>query len=177
MNEFEPADVIISGSYTPGDRIATVDWSHVCSARFGSTSRYDIFRNCLNGMLAMRWQSGLGLGWLVCHDYTKSGRSSLLLTIAANPNESERWDACHFLCEATSAARIAGAVAERRELTRAFVEGRMKKRKVRGEDSYKVTIGDYRNAPSGMGPLANQWRDKPHRLIYDLCSEVERLTK
>lgn len=34
---------------------------------------------------------------------------------------------------------------------------------------------DYRLAPSHQGPLANQWVDKPHRLIYDLCSEVERL--
>lgn len=35
--------------------------------------------------------------------------------------------------------------------------------------------GDYRLAPSGEGPLKNEWRDKPHRLIYDLVGEVERL--
>ena len=34
---------------------------------------------------------------------------------------------------------------------------------------------DYRMAPSGEGPLAAEWKDKPHRLIYDLCSEVDRL--
>ncbi len=34
---------------------------------------------------------------------------------------------------------------------------------------------DYREAPSGMGPLALEWKDKPHRLVYDLCTEVERL--
>lgn len=36
-------------------------------------------------------------------------------------------------------------------------------------------IADYRNAPSGIGPLAHTWGDKPHRLLYDLATEVERL--
>ena len=34
---------------------------------------------------------------------------------------------------------------------------------------------DYRNAPSGIGPQADEWEDKPHRLVYDLCKEVDRL--
>lgn len=34
---------------------------------------------------------------------------------------------------------------------------------------------DYRYAPGGEGPQAATWKDKPHRLIYDLCTEVERL--
>jgi hypothetical protein len=38
------------------------------------------------------------------------------------------------------------------------------------------TTEDYRNAPSGIGPLAATWKDKPHRLVYDLAGEVERLT-
>lgn len=38
-----------------------------------------------------------------------------------------------------------------------------------------MNTDDYRNAPSGIGPLAAEWKDKPHRLIYDLCGEVERL--
>lgn len=33
----------------------------------------------------------------------------------------------------------------------------------------------YRLAPSGEGEQAHQWKDKPHRLIYDLCNEIERL--
>lgn len=37
------------------------------------------------------------------------------------------------------------------------------------------SLGDYRSAPSGVGPLAAEWRDKPHRLVYDLCEEVQRL--
>lgn len=39
------------------------------------------------------------------------------------------------------------------------------------------TTKDYRDAMSGEGPLAYQWKDKPHRLIYDLCYEVEHLRK
>lgn len=34
---------------------------------------------------------------------------------------------------------------------------------------------DYRIAPGGEGPQASTWKDKPHRLIYDLCSEIEIL--
>jgi hypothetical protein len=34
---------------------------------------------------------------------------------------------------------------------------------------------DYRIAPGGDGPQAADWADKPHRLIYDLCAEIERL--
>ena len=33
-----------------------------------------------------------------------------------------------------------------------------------------------RLAPSGEGDWAYQWKDKPHRLIYDACREIERLT-
>jgi hypothetical protein len=33
----------------------------------------------------------------------------------------------------------------------------------------------YAKAPSGEGPLAAQWADKPHRLVYDLVAEVRRL--
>jgi hypothetical protein len=38
-----------------------------------------------------------------------------------------------------------------------------------------ISVDDYRNAPSGQGPMAYAWRDKPHRLVYDLVAEVERL--
>ena len=29
---------------------------------------------------------------------------------------------------------------------------------------------------SGNGPRAYDWEDKPHRLLYDACREIERLT-
>ena len=34
-------------------------------------------------------------------------------------------------------------------------------------------LEDYRVAPSGLGPLAAQWDDKPHRLVYDLVTALE----
>lgn len=37
------------------------------------------------------------------------------------------------------------------------------------------TTTDYSNAPSGVGPLADVWRDKPHHLVYDLCAWVTNL--
>lgn len=42
---------------------------------------------------------------------------------------------------------------------------------------------DYREAVGGGGDkddffsLAYQWVDKPHRLVYDLCDEIDRLRK
>ena len=33
-----------------------------------------------------------------------------------------------------------------------------------------------RSAMWGEGDWAYQWKDKPHRLIYDACREIERLT-
>ncbi len=32
-----------------------------------------------------------------------------------------------------------------------------------------------RNAVAGLGPRAYDWSDKPHRLVYDLCRELERI--
>ncbi len=32
----------------------------------------------------------------------------------------------------------------------------------------------FRMAVSGEGPLAYQWSDKPHRLLYDACRIIER---
>ena len=37
------------------------------------------------------------------------------------------------------------------------------------------TPEDYRNAPSGMGPLALIWGNTPHRLIYQAAGEVLKL--
>jgi hypothetical protein len=38
-----------------------------------------------------------------------------------------------------------------------------------------IKTEDYRNALSGIGPQTLNWNDKPHRLVYDLCNEIERL--
>lgn len=33
-------------------------------------------------------------------------------------------------------------------------------------------LDDYWQAPSGIGPQAGEWRDKPHRLLYDLLLRI-----
>lgn len=38
-----------------------------------------------------------------------------------------------------------------------------------------LNTDEYRIAPGHEGPHGFTWKDKPHRLIYDLCREVERL--
>ena len=38
-----------------------------------------------------------------------------------------------------------------------------------------ASTDDYRKAMSGEGDLGLDWKDKPHRLVYDLCNEVDRL--
>jgi hypothetical protein len=39
----------------------------------------------------------------------------------------------------------------------------------------KLTF-ELRIAISGDGPRAYDWQDKPHRLLYDACKEIERLS-
>ncbi len=36
-------------------------------------------------------------------------------------------------------------------------------------------VSVYRLAMSGEGELDATWKDKPHRLVFDLCNEIERL--
>lgn len=41
-----------------------------------------------------------------------------------------------------------------------------------------TTTDDYREALQGLGEfgsLGYEWSDKPHRLVYDLCGEVDHL--
>ena len=41
-----------------------------------------------------------------------------------------------------------------------------------------TTTQDYRMALSGegaFGTLGYEWSDKPHRLVYDLCGEIDHL--
>jgi hypothetical protein len=43
-----------------------------------------------------------------------------------------------------------------------------------------TTTDDYRNACVGegeFGSLGYEWTDKPHRLVYDLCAEIDHLNK
>ena len=34
-------------------------------------------------------------------------------------------------------------------------------------------IDDCKQGVSGDGPLAAEWKDKPHRLVYDLCRALD----
>lgn len=38
-----------------------------------------------------------------------------------------------------------------------------------------ASLVNYWVAPSGLGPFAAMWDDKPHRLLYDLIGEVAKL--
>jgi hypothetical protein len=40
-----------------------------------------------------------------------------------------------------------------------------------------MNIQAYREAMARKGPMADEWRDKPHRLIYDLCDALEEKRK
>lgn len=144
--------------------VTPTDWLHVCSARFGEgrpcgfgrsdatkwtgdSHRYDIFK-CKDGsreLVAVRWSHGGGDGWLVAEDKARRGEACLLLMIAAMPDEARRWDALHCLCD--SIERTAAQVKhnEYKRVATAFVEGRLKKRKVRGKQSYDVQIAPAKN--------------------------------
>jgi hypothetical protein len=38
-------------------------------------------------------------------------------------------------------------------------------------------LEDYVQGPSGIGPHAHTWKDKPHRLVYDLVNEIKRMKR
>jgi len=37
------------------------------------------------------------------------------------------------------------------------------------------TVDDYHDAIYEKGPLAYLWKDKPHRLVIELCAQMRRL--
>ena len=39
----------------------------------------------------------------------------------------------------------------------------------------QALVAASRQAVNGDGPFAAEWKDKPHRLVYDLCLAVEYL--
>ncbi len=59
--------------------------------------------------------------------------------IAALP-EPRRWDFCDLIAKAASGCRAKGKAEGVREVFQAFAEGRLTKRKVRGQSAYTVTI-------------------------------------
>jgi hypothetical protein len=133
------------------------DWQHVCPCRFGPSRRsswspntrwsgdsyrYDLYQRDIGGTTkyALRWQNGAGCGWLICENRALRDETSLIEMIAVMPDEARRWDAAHFLWEATCKTALAAALQEHRRMARAFVDRRLKKRKVRGREAYRVNI-------------------------------------
>ena len=55
---------------------------------------------------------------------------------------------------------------------------RMRKMQIDGNLPHLPTEITYlaRLAVAGEGEWAYTWTDKPHRVVYDVCREVERLT-
>lgn len=133
-------------------------WQFVCSARFGEARpcsfgnakwtgdsyRYDIFRK--GHQLALRWCNGSGEGWILCDPVERRDVANLLEVIINEPDESRRWDFCHFLYETVSRTASAANVDTAEKYSNAFVQGRLKKRKIRGKDAYNVEI-----TPQGIG--------------------------
>lgn len=142
------------GEGRPCDSLSHTKWT-------GDCYRYDIFRKVTppsevsipvregvepgkitrpgKTQWALRWWNGGGEGWLLCDD-RNNGVVQLIAMIAEMPVEERRWDACHFIWESIDkAARIASDETARK-YKQAFVDGKLKKRKKRGENTYAVTI-------------------------------------
>jgi hypothetical protein len=136
--------------------IDPVEWKHLCSARFGEgrpchfnpkvrwtgdSYRYDIFERrdqvIQRRYVALRWQNGAGEGWFVFSDREQRNLLDLIVNV---PKEEDRWDYCHELWVSLDCVDRAAAIRADREVREAFVEGRLKKRKVRGREEYKVEI-------------------------------------
>jgi len=162
MQEREPAYVENHGGQIGvygKTEVTTAEWTHVARCCFGegrpcwgfpnsntkwtgSSHRYDIFtkeRKLGGAYVAIRWRHGGGVGWIVTDDNRKRCETSLPLIIAAVPDEGQRWDACHYICDAVQDIASAEATRQRRELETAFLEGRMKKRKRNHKYSVEVT--------------------------------------
>lgn len=140
------------------ETMAPTEWKHLCSARFGEARptewegktrwtgdsyRYDIFERIDSigqRHVAMRWYNGGGQGWLLTEDKAKSGEANLLDLIASIADEARRWDYCHFLWGIAHKSASFGGRETEKELKQAFVDGRLKKRKARGEDRYSVIV-------------------------------------
>lgn len=131
--------------------VTTADWKHIVACRFGPPRpagsnynwtgecyRYDIFAK--DGYWALRWVNGFDEGWLISKDKSRRDETNLLATIVGIAEEERRWDACHFVWKMFERSASVAKRAEAKRYNKAFVEGRLKKRKIRGRDEYKVEI-------------------------------------
>jgi hypothetical protein len=145
--------------------IHTQEWHHLASARFGparpcswspathwtgDSYRYDIFIHPQYRQEALRWWNGSGDGWLITPDSSSRGEQSLLRHIAGLDNEAIRWDYCHFLWQASERSRLAGEAHGTHQLTTAFLEGRLKRRRRSGTTSVEIVPNIHQLEHTGL---------------------------
>ena len=140
------------------------EWTHIASCRFGEARqagsmskwtgdsyRYDIFRkgDGSGRRYALRWWNGSGQGWLLENSREYRDEKSTLDIIAGILDESIRWDMAHFLWGAATKSAAASARKTDRYFRQAIAEGRVKKKKVRGQSAYKIAV---------ISPEEAEWR-------------------
>lgn len=143
---------------SPITEVQTGDWQLIISCRFGEarlsksinakwsgdSHRYDIFvrkEGVGRATVAVRFEHGGGCGWLLADDGDNRGESNLIIDVIAKlPNEAHRWDACHFLCESAAKTRRAATSVEYHRMADAYVNGKLKKKKIRGTNNYSVSV-------------------------------------
>lgn len=161
VHEVEKGQFILSQYGSPELLdVRPAEWTHLYSARFGDgrpcgrnpkdqtcwtgdSHRYDVYtmnREHRDHLVAVRWSHGGGDGWLITEDKARRGEANLLLLIGQVESEAARWDHLHLFCEAIDYVSRKAASATSAELKVAFIEGRLKKRKQRGNAGYKVEI-------------------------------------
>jgi len=151
LKPVEPAQYLHPDQNSPLiNSVQTNEWTHLASARFGQARqagqhskwtgdsyRYDIFSKV--GYVALRWWNGSGEGWLITKNMNYRDESNLLIHIANYPNENQRWDACHFLWKTFSNATNYATQKETQRLYNVFASNKLKKRKIRGTNQFKIT--------------------------------------
>jgi hypothetical protein len=141
----------------PEMTIDTKEWTHVSRATFGparsrahggvgwtgDSYRYDLYRYSGKGSIwdrawGLRYSHGGGDGWIIADSLP--GEQTIFEIIAGLPDEVRRWDAAHAVYNAISSTvtETSRDVANKYRL--AFAEGRLKKRKLRGQSAYKVEL-------------------------------------
>lgn len=136
--------------------VKTAEWKHVSRATFGpargtrngsggwtgNSHRYDIYRYAGTDIFnerawAVRYSHGGGQGWFLYRPL--SGKTTPMEHAVSLP-EPQRWDVCNFLCESVERTATEAARDEFNRIAHAFAQGRLRKRKIRGTDKYRITV-------------------------------------
>lgn len=170
------------------------EWTHLCSARFGEarpclkgglkssiqwsgdSHRYDIYE--CNSVLALRWSNGSGEGWFTARERDNT-QTNILRHISQLPSEELRWDLCHALWQTAHKGALASALKRQNEYERAFVDGRLKKKKNRKTGKMEVTVVPEWLIKSEDGKFWNgvQWGEQIDAHRYSQAQMEMDLTK